>query len=139
MNPEFIKFAKEKYMSKNKVFEVRDITKTRYRKNEFDKSMYISMLHHFSDRENLKILHELAKITRGYILIIDIWPSKNPIRRLFQKIDRGDYIRSVNEQKRLIEQCFNISLFKHFYTKTHHNSHSLFIVRPKKKFREDNL
>ena len=84
VNPDFIKYAKLKYKNDTKQFYIKDITQIRFNNKEFEKTMYIIMLHHFNRKNNIQILKELAKVTKKYIIIVDIWPSKIPERWLLQ-------------------------------------------------------
>jgi len=130
LNPDFINYAKNKY--KDKTFEVRDILETKFVNNTFDKSMYISMMHHFNDIDNARILEELAKVTKKFIIIVDLYPSKNPFRWFMQKNDQGKFLRPLSRQSDLIRKYFDIIDIQKFYSNSHNNSHSLFIARPKK-------
>ena len=138
-NPYFIEYAKNKYNDGNKQFYNMDILKVNFDEHEFDKTLYISMLHHFNYENNMLILKELAKVTKNYIIIVDIWPSKNPVRWLLQKMDRGDHISHVEQQKTIINKYFTMVSCERILTRTHSNSHSLFIAKPKSQLSSSNL
>ncbi|HJN57152.1 MAG TPA: methyltransferase domain-containing protein, partial [Candidatus Woesearchaeota archaeon] len=76
LNKSFINFAKKNYANKNKNFIVMDVTKLSFKNKSFDKSMFISMLHHFSDEENEKILREASRVTKKYMIVLDLLPTK---------------------------------------------------------------
>jgi len=130
LNKSFIKFAKKKYRNKNKKFLVMDATKLPYSNNNFDKSMFLSMLHHFSEEENQKVLKELARVTKKYIVILDTLPTKKFVAGFLVKMDRGNYIRPLEEQLIILKKHFKIiSCIKHNAFLSYH---SLIICEPLK-------
>ena len=134
-NPEFIRYAKRKYSRPNRKFMRMDATRMSFRRNSFDKAMYISMLHHFNDAQNMKVLREISRITRKRIIILDLVPDRHPFRKLLWKMDRGDYVRPVKRQVELISKALKIKRLIRFKTRSGSAVHSLFICEPRSKNR----
>lgn len=136
INPYFINYAKEKYFrhKEYKEFVLGDILELnlKYPKKYFDKTIYISMMHHFNDIDNRKILRAISDLTKEIIIIVDpILLEGHPIQKLFLLLDRGKNIRTREEQKNLIEDVLDILDSKIFTTRSHSVTMSLFKCRNK--------
>jgi ubiquinone/menaquinone biosynthesis C-methylase UbiE len=130
LNKSFIKFAKKNYGSKNRKFFVMDATRLPYKNKSFDKATFLSMLHHFSEKDNQKVLKELARVTKKYIVVLDLLPTKRPIAGFLVKMDRGDHVRPLGKQFKILKKYFKVLR----YSKHHAlmSSHSLIICKPLK-------
>ncbi|KPJ88110.1 MAG: hypothetical protein AMS17_06595 [Spirochaetes bacterium DG_61] len=115
-NEYFIRHARTKYGVKNKEFCALDIHKLEPN-TQYDVSMIINSIHHFSDRETVTILRLMREFTKMMILIHDLVPQKNFISRFFYGIDRGEFIRPVRRQKELIQEA-GLSIKKCFLYRT---------------------
>lgn len=110
-NPQYIKYANDKYVSnKNMHFEARDLMSGKYKlKDRFDSVLLVSTLHHFSDKE-LSILFEIIKKNvRGFVIIADL--DGNPptiIQKILLKLDRGHFVRPNSEKMKLIKPYFKV-------------------------------
>jgi len=128
LNPSFVKFAKKNYSAKNKEFMVADATNLKFKDKSFDKSMFISMLHHFPDSDADKILRELQRLTKDYLVVLDLIPSNRMIVKFMYVMDRGSSIRPINAQQKLIKKYFRIVQYKKFDASM--SAHSLMVCRP---------
>ena len=110
LNEAYIKYAQIKYKDKNKKFIVGDVTKIDFGDELFDKTLYLAMLHHFNEEDNIRILTKISAITRGKILILDLTiPERvNFIQSFFLKVERGRYVRSLSQQLRIIGKVLKI-------------------------------
>ena len=129
-NQSFIKFANRHYRNANKKFMVMDAKKLQFKDKFFDKSIFISMLHHFSDKESEKILKEIQRVTKKQLLVLDLLPTKRKFIHFLYKMDRGSNIRPIEEQFELIRQYFKIEKYKKFEALM--SVHSLILCRPLK-------
>jgi 2-polyprenyl-3-methyl-5-hydroxy-6-metoxy-1,4-benzoquinol methylase len=77
-NEHFIRHAKRKYGLENKEFCTQDIH-TLESHTEYDVSIIISSIHHFSNGETVAILRLMRKFTKLMILIHDLISQKNVI------------------------------------------------------------
>ena len=128
-NKSFIGFAKKHYGKKNKKFILMDAAKLNFKDKSFDKSMFISMLHHFSDEESDKVLKEISRVTKKYMLILDLLPTKRAFVKFLYMMDRGSNIRPIEEQFKIIGKYFKIEKYKKFDALM--SSHSLILCKPK--------
>lgn len=122
-----IAYARKKYGGENKGFYVMDGSKLGYRRKSFDKAMFINCLHHVDDDLFDKILCEIGRVTKKRILIIDTTPlNYNLFGMLTQKLDQGRYIRSIEEQLKLVRKRFKVKSYKTFRSGV--NIHSLVVI-----------
>ena len=128
-NKSFINFAKKHYSSGNKKFLLMDAAKLTFKDKSFDKSMFISMLHHFSDEESNKVLVEISRVTKKYMLVLDLLPTKRLLVRFLYRMDTGSSIRPLEEQFRLLRKYFKIEKYRTFDALM--SSHSLILCKPK--------
>ena len=110
LNEAYIIYAQTKYKDKNKKFIVGDVTKINFGDELFDKTLYLAMLHHFNEEDNIRILTKISAITRGKILILDLtMPERaNSIQSFFLRVERGRYVRSLNQQLKIIGKVLKI-------------------------------
>jgi SAM-dependent methyltransferase len=97
----FIEHARRRYGRSGKRFLLMDALDLSVEKN-FGISLMINALHHLSDDEAVNVLNVMKKVTRDLVLIHDLVPRKNFVSRMFYRIDRGEYIRSLEDQRKLI-------------------------------------
>lgn len=130
INKSFIKFASMRYGKQDKYFVIFDATRICFKSKAFHKSLFISMLHHFPNTLNSKILKEMKRVTKEEIFILDLNPEiKNPFIKFFYSMDRGSYIRPLENQISLISKFLKIKKTISFISGT--SLHSLFICTPK--------
>ena len=129
LNKSFINFANKNYSNKNKNFVIMDVTKLKFKNKSFDKSMFISMLHHFSDKDSDRILKEAGRVTKKYLVLLDLLPTKRLLANFLYKMDRGSNIRPLEDQFRLVKKYFKVIKYRKFDALM--SSHSLMVCRPK--------
>jgi SAM-dependent methyltransferase len=100
-NRNFIDYCRKKFGTADKRF-VQSDAMTFDIDGKYDTSIIINSIHHFTDEEVLKILDKMKYFTERYIVIHDLIPCDNFISKFFYAIDRGEYIRNLEEQKSLI-------------------------------------
>jgi len=128
-NKSFIKFASMRYGKRHKYFVIFDAAKMCFKDKSFHKSLFISMLHHFSNIIDSAILKEIKRVTKEEVIILDLNPQNNNLFiKFFYFMDRGHYIRPLEEQISLISKFFNIKKTFSFISGT--NLNSLFICNP---------
>ena len=108
----FLNKARLKYPNKNFInMDVKDILSLQ---KEFNKTIIVNFLHHFEDREVISILNNVKSITKNKVIIIDAIRPINKISNLLVRLDRGDYIRTAEDQLNLIGLIFKIEHTKLF-------------------------
>lgn len=114
LNQNYLSFARKKYKNDlSKTFLDADINKFEFKKKYFDNVLLISALHHFSDEYLRSILSRVNLAARARIIIMDpARETKNPISSLLVRLDRGNFIRSVDRQLEIVSKELNI--IKHF-------------------------
>lgn len=115
MNTGFLDYASNLYKHQNKKFVQMDATKMSFKKSEFDTSLLLSFIHHFSEEDLDKILKEVNRITQKSIFVLEPIPRKyNLLSKIFYALDRGDFIRKKEEQLRILSKYFNVVSYKEF-------------------------
>ena len=114
MNKDFLDHASSVY--KNKKFILMDATKMNFKKNEFDTVLLLSFIHHFPEDLLDKILKEVNKVGKKFIILDPIPRKYNPLSRLFYALDRGDFIRKKEEQLRILSKHLTLDDYKEFKT-----------------------
>jgi len=131
LNKSFVKFASQKYGRHNKYFAIFDAERMCFKKKSFHKTLFMSMLHHFPNSVNTKILKEIKRVTREEVIILDLNPkTENLFIKFFYFMDRGHYIRTLEKQIFVINKSLKIKKILSFISGT--SLHSLFICQPKK-------
>lgn len=131
INEKYIHSAIKKHSAPFRKFNVQDILELKFDENEFDKSLYIGIMHHLNDEDNLIILKALKQITKKRIFVLDWSPGGfNILTGLFSKLDRGKYIRNINEQVELISKVLKVVAFRNYYVRSGIIRYSLISCEP---------
>lgn len=124
----YVQYAQKKYP--NKKFFQGNVLDLNIPEKSYDIVLLASFIHHFSDEEVRNILNNLRKVTRKRIILLEPCPWKeNPLAAVFLKLDRGAHIRSLKEQKKILEEYFlikNVHTFHSGFYKL-----SILIAQPK--------
>lgn len=108
--------AKRKFIAPNYKFYCADILTDDLKLKQFDYVLISHTIHHLSDEYLKKIFvrcHDLLK-DHGKLVVLDlVKPSQNDsfVKHFYYKIDRGRYIRSIDELNALFD---NQELFDNF-------------------------
>lgn len=116
LNAAFINYANSRFGNKKDVaFFIADAMHTGLAAKSFSHSMLISCLHHFPDEICLGLLQEARRVTRNRIVIVDlVWDTRDPVKRFFIGLDRGDYVRMMRDAQSLIEQVVPVDYATRF-------------------------
>ena len=113
LNKSFLKKAKKKFP--DRILMEIDAKNINFGKKSFDKILMMNFLHHFSDEDCKIILNEAKMVLKNKIVIEDnIIPTKGFINKLLVKLDRGDYIRTKDQEIDLVKEFFKIGEIKTF-------------------------
>lgn len=132
-NGDYIRYASRVYGSGKKKFVRGDVTKLKAGK-KYDLGLFISMLHHFSEKDALRVLKSIARLTRR-VLVADLLDSPNPFKHFLITMDRGRFVRPLSEQKRMLGKVFRIVKAVRISTNSGSADLSLFILKPKRNRR----
>lgn len=110
LNGSYIRYATRRYGDRQKSFLAGDITRLDTQGEQFDNTLYLAMLHHFSAEENIRILEKVSLITKKKILILDLTVPEKPnfFQDFFLRVERGKYVRPLSEQLKIIEKVLNV-------------------------------
>ena len=115
----YIEEAKKLYAAPYRQFQVANILEMRFMPNQFDKSLYLGVMHHLNENDNLKVFTEINRITRERVVIMDLSPGGwHLINNVLCHYDRGHYPRSLQEQCRLLEKCLKVVSAKNYYVRS---------------------
>lgn len=129
-NPHFIEYSRRRFGTDRTRFEQGDLTMFKPEKH-YDTSIIINSIHHFSDEETVNILKNMREATDRIMVIHDLVPLKNIISRFFYRIDRGSFIRTLDQQKNLIIAAgMNISAVYFFRRFPWIYSHATILCNP---------
>jgi len=97
----------------------------------FDLALMMSVLHHLSIQQAHSLLQKLRSVA-DRVVVMDLLPNpKNPISRLLYHLDRGDHIRTADDQERLLTDGGNWKVEQKSsfasYNRLYH--HTLFLLR----------
>lgn len=113
VNEKYIEFAKE-----NVGYNFLCLDLDNFRpKDKFDCTIFISTLHHLSESQVKNILSKAVKITKKIIIIVDLNPETDPVRKLLVSMDRGENVRSTQEKLKLLEPFGKVLKIEHFCTR----------------------
>lgn len=126
-----IDYAKKKFGKKGKRFLVMDATKLKFKAKSFDHAMFLSFLHHTPTKLIGPVLRDVARVTKGNIVFVDLVPHKvNFIGNFFLAMDQGKYIRKFDDQLDIIKK--HLDIVDAYKFRSGINIHSLIVARPKK-------
>ena len=126
-----IKHAKKTYANSYRRFKVLDIRKMRFGYKEFTKAIYLGMLHHLSDEENIAVLSEIKRITKERVIVMDLSPGAWLfLNKMLCKFDRGTFLRTLEEQRTLIGRVMKITSASNYYVRSGSQRYSLIACRP---------
>jgi ubiquinone/menaquinone biosynthesis C-methylase UbiE len=129
LNARFIAAAAARYAgSSRKSFRVMDALRMDFPDKSFDRCIFINGLHHFSDEDGRRLLHEIRRVTRGRAIIIDAdGTPRGLFRRTLLAADRGEWMRSPDGLRSLIGEALDIREIVRFdvgfYTELLHDCH----------------
>lgn len=95
-------------------FKVMDATKLDFPDNSFDYILIMAILHHLDDDKINQVLSEAKRVLGlgGKALLMEdakIAKLENSIIKFFQRFDRGDFIRTPEQYKSIVQKYFVVS------------------------------
>ena len=132
LNARFLGFARQRYAGDaRKTFVLADATRPCFGDGVFTKAYFLGSLHHFPDVQARLVLGEIARVTSGQVAVTDLLAEvSNPVRRFFALRDRGDYVRTLGEQKALLTEAFTLETCQVFGSRL--AVQSLMICKPRR-------
>lgn len=111
-NPQYIETSKRVYGPRGE-FIVGDVNDDDLRgRGQFDRILLLGVLHHLSDEEVVRLVSQLAQLLKegSHLITFDnaIVEGQHPLARILAKFDRGKYVRSPNEYRKLLQTALNV-------------------------------
>ena len=97
----------------------------------FDLALMMSVLHHLSDDQANALMERLSRVATR-LLVMDLIPIEyNPLSKFLYNIDRGDHIRTTDEQRRVLIANGRWLVQKEgsFYSYNRLYRHTLFLLK----------
>ncbi|HJN57315.1 MAG TPA: hypothetical protein QGI22_05165, partial [Candidatus Woesearchaeota archaeon] len=73
---------------------------------------------------------EAGRVTKKYLVLLDLLPTKRLLANFLYKMDRGSNIRPLEDQFRLVKKYFKVIKYRKFDALM--SRHSLMVCRPLK-------
>ncbi len=110
LDPGFIRAAQRRHRARPALeFRVGDALCTGLPERSFDHAVFVNGLHHFSGEQAERLLHELRRVTRGRVIVVDADGTRvGLIRPLLFRLDRGRFMRTPAEHERLLRRVFDV-------------------------------
>lgn len=91
---------------KDSRFAVGDANALPFKDKSFEAVLFACASHHFTDDGMYKVLQEMIRVSRRYIIVDDAihWPAQGSFSKFMYAMDRGAMFRSLDEMKRLIKR-----------------------------------
>ncbi|MGH8545036.1 MAG: class I SAM-dependent methyltransferase [Gammaproteobacteria bacterium] len=112
LNLDYLRSARRRH---RRPFIVADVTIDPLGHGDFDFILVNSLLHHLCDTDVHGVLRRLGDllVPDGYIHILDlVLPPRGSLPRWMALLDRGDFARTLEDWREILEQHFECSLFQ---------------------------
>ncbi|MBU4338226.1 class I SAM-dependent methyltransferase [Patescibacteria group bacterium] len=108
--PDYIEYAKKNNKGS---FQVMDATDLKFPNEHFDRVLIMAVLHHLNDEDSNKVIREAKRVLKpnGQILIMEdakIPRLESALARFTQKFDKGEFIRTPKNYKKIIKPHLKI-------------------------------
>lgn len=109
INPKYIEYARNRF---GREFIVADVTDYEIAgRRGFDFILVNSLLHHLDTAAARTLLRHLSRLLApaGHVHVLDmVLPPRPSIPRLLARLDRGEHARSLDDQRDLVADAFEI-------------------------------
>jgi len=111
LSQEYVDTASELHKGQ---FKQMDARRLEFTNEEFDMIFVYGLFHHLSDKDTKSVLSEIERVVKknGKILILEDIPTRSKLNfygKLVHYLDRGAFIRPVEEWERLLSEHININ------------------------------
>ena len=130
INQDYIRFAKAQ---SQKEFLVVDVRQLCFNDGNFDWVIAVGLFHHLSDADTLSTIKGVQRVLNGggQMVIIDAIPPTSKLNILgyiLRKLDRGKYIRHIEQYKRLFGEHFTIGKMYQYRNKRRPLDYCVFVL-----------
>src|SRR5262249_8246096 len=108
LDPAYVAFASWRWGNPRRRFEVVDLAHVAAGA-AWDAAMMVNCVHHLPDDAANDVLARLARLVRSRFVLVDMDPdTSNRLQRFLLDHDRGEFIRSSADLRRLLAPHFRI-------------------------------
>jgi len=126
--------ARRWHSAAGREFRQLDVTRESLPGGPFDIALMVAILHHMDDATTAAVLTQLAPQVRKRIIVADLLSVQgNPMQRLWASLDQGKFVRTLWEQKTLIERYVRVVSGDVFATRSGSATLTLFVCEPKER------
>lgn len=132
LSDRYVQAARRKYPAHQ--FDVGDARKLVFGDDSFQTILISGLLHHLNDEDALAVLREASRVLKpgGSIVIWEDIPTTslwNPVGSVIHRLDQGDWIRTPDQYRQLIEPSFCIESERTF--RSGFMDYVVFLTRPR--------
>ncbi len=134
LNEEYIETANKEWKTDKRNFVVQDVLTIdqKYPKNSFNKGMMLGLIHHLPEEDALKLLKKSSEILTERLVVMDNFYSKwHLINNLVCHLDRGKFVRTVEHERMILSQYFEIEKERRYYVNSRLAHYVVFQLKPK--------
>ncbi|MBF0216694.1 MAG: class I SAM-dependent methyltransferase [Candidatus Omnitrophica bacterium] len=121
-NKDHLAWARKRFVKgENKYFVAGDLTEVEFSFKAFDRAICSRVLHHLSDAGSAALIKKLARLTKKRVLFVDRIPPGEKAtagEKFFLKLEKGHFVRPLEDTIRLIEEDFIIENVSRFMNRT---------------------
>ena len=130
LHPGYVAFARWRWGTPRRRFEVVNLVDLEG--TPFECAIMVNCLHHLSDDDARAVFQRLARLVRRRLVVVDAdLEASNRLQRFLLDHDRGDYVRPVPAQRRLLEPSFRVTAERSFPNSIHTLIQNLFVCEPR--------
>ncbi len=127
-----LRTARDWHSAPGREFRQLDLTKDPLPGGPFDVALMVAILHHMDDATTDAVLTQLVPQVRKRIVVMDfIAMEGNPVQRMWAALDQGKHVRTLWQQKELLERHMRIVSGDVFATRSGSATLTLFVCEPR--------
>lgn len=126
-----LRTARDWQSAPGREFRQLDLTREPLPGGPFDVALVVAILHHMDDATIDTVLTQLVPQIRKRIVVMDfIAMEGNPVQRMWAALDQGKHVRTLWQQKALLEKHMRIVSGDVFATRSGSATLTLFVCEP---------
>ncbi|MFH0908180.1 MAG: class I SAM-dependent methyltransferase [bacterium] len=131
MCEEYILRARADHGAPFRTFEVMNVVTMDFAPRSFDKALFLGVMHHLTDDENLEVLRRINSLVKNRLVIMDLSPGgRHFVNNILCRHDRGEYPRTLEEQCRLVNRVMKITYAGNYFVRSGIQRYSLMVASP---------
>jgi len=128
---EYVEVARRRYGAPFREFQVVDVRSMPFPERSFDQALFLGVMHHLTDEENLAVLESINRIVRKQLVIMDLSPGGwHLLNNFLCAHDRGSYPRRLEAQCALVNRVMKVTRAANYFVRTGIQRYSLITAVP---------